>query len=119
MYVIIIRGENMEISELLIRLGFRSNNLGFRYLVDLISRGLKGDEIEPLSRKGYTLLSEMTGKSVGCIEKDIQNCINSAWLYGNSDMLYKIFGDTISDVKGKPTNKQFIYTIIEKIKYSS
>ena len=107
----------MDVTELLMRLGFRSNNLGFRYLVDLITRGLRGDNIEPLSRKGYLLLSEMNGKSVGCIEKDIQNCINSAWMYGNSTQLYKIFGDTVSEVKGKPTNKQFIYTIIENLKY--
>ena len=107
----------MDVSELLMRLGFRSNNLGFKYLVDLISRGLNGDDIAPLSRKGYMLLGEMNCKSACCIEKDIQNCINSAWLYGNSDQLYKIFGDTVSEIKGKPTNKQFIYTIIENLRY--
>ena len=107
----------MEVSELLIKLGFRSNNFGFKYLVQIINSGLKGEEIAPLSRKGYMLLGEMNGKTVGCIEKDIQNCINSAWLYGNSDQLYKIFGDTVSDIKGKPTNKQFIYTMIENLRF--
>lgn len=109
----------MEVAQLLIRLGFRSNNLGFKYLVDLITRGVAGEKLDPLVKNGYKRLSLETGKTVGCIEKDIQNSISSAWLYGNTDYLYKIFGDTISEQKGKPTNKQFIYTIIDKMRYSA
>ena len=105
------------VEKLLIKLGFRSNNFGFRYLVELINLGVRGESIEPLTKNGYVKISNNYGKSVGSIEKDIQNCINSAWLNGNTDLLYDIFGDTISDVKGKPTNKQFIYTMIDKIKY--
>ena len=53
--------------------------------------------------------------SVASIEKDIQNAISTAWLRGNVDTLYKEFGETLDEDKGKPTNKQFLLTAIERM----
>ncbi len=64
-----------------------------------------------MSKVGYKLIADKYGKNIATVEKDIQNSINNAWLYGNSELLYKTFGATISDGKGKPTNKHFIYTM--------
>lgn len=101
----------------LLKYGFKANNIGFNYLVDIISLGIKDVNLEPMSKVGYKLIADKYGKNTATIEKDIQNSISNAWLYGNSDLLYQTFGATISDGKGKPTNKHFIYTMIEKIKF--
>lgn len=100
----------------LLKFGFKPNNIGFSYLVDLITLGLDGVNLEPMSKVGYKIIAEKYGKNIATIEKDIQNSISNAWLFGSSDLLYQTFGATISDVKGKPTNKHFIYTMIERIK---
>lgn len=106
----------MVAKEILLKLGCKPNCMGYRYLIDLIEMALKGDRILPLTGEGYRLLAEKYGKSVGCIEKNIQNCINSAWVHGDNDLLYSFFGETISENKGKPTNKHFICSIVDKIR---
>lgn len=105
------------IYDYLLKYGFKPNNIGLNYLADIINLGIKGENLEPLSRVGYKLIADKYKKNIATIEKDIQNSISNAWLYGNSDLLYQTFGSPISDVKGKPTNKHFIYTMIEKIRY--
>lgn len=104
------------VNEILLQLGCKPNNVGYRYILDLIELNDNGVNIQPLSTIGYKILSLKYGKSVNCIEKNIQNCINNAWLNGNRDILYKFFGETISENKGKPTNKHFICAVIEQVK---
>ena len=94
------------IYDYLLKYGFKPNNIGLNYLADIINLGIKGENLEPLSRVGYKLIADKYKKNIATIEKDIQNSISNAWLYGNSDLLYQTFGSTISDVKGKPTNKK-------------
>ncbi|MCX4366606.1 MAG: sporulation initiation factor Spo0A C-terminal domain-containing protein [Clostridia bacterium] len=94
-------------------MGFKSNHLGYKYIRDLLYKCLNGENILPLKQNGYKCISLKYGKSVVSIEKDIQNAISSAWIYGNIDILYAIFQSTIDIDKGKPTNKQFILTIAD------
>lgn len=99
----------------LLRLGFVPNKYGYLYLAELIAAARAGDEILPLKYAGYKSLSEKYGKSVQCIEKDIQNAISAAWLKGDVETLYNEFGETIDMMRGKPGNKQFIMTAAAKL----
>ncbi|MDE6968136.1 MAG: sporulation initiation factor Spo0A C-terminal domain-containing protein, partial [Clostridia bacterium] len=81
----------------LLKFGFKPNNIGFCYLVDLITLGIQGENLEPMSKVGYKIIANKYNKNTATIEKDIQNSINNAWLYGNNDLLYQTFGATISD----------------------
>ena len=94
----------------LLKLGFVPNKYGYLYLVELIETAKAGNDILPLKYNGYRKLSQKYGKSVQCIEKDIQNAISAAWLNGDIDVLYEEFGETIDMTRGKPGNKQFILT---------
>jgi two-component system response regulator (stage 0 sporulation protein A) len=109
---------NGKISNYLLSMGFIPNKIGYKYLVDLIGMGVRGDDILPLSKNGYILLAEKYNKSASTIEKDIQNAVSAAWLKGDVDALNDEFGSTIDMKKGKPSNKHFILTAIEKITYS-
>ncbi|MEG1510070.1 MAG: sporulation initiation factor Spo0A C-terminal domain-containing protein [Clostridia bacterium] len=99
----------------LLSLGINPINLGIKYIMELIISELRGENILPLTLVGYKNLAQKYNKSVYCIEKNIQNVISKAWLKGDIDFLYKEFGETIDDYKGKPTNKQFIFTVAEKL----
>lgn len=79
---------------------------------------LEGQDIMPLKNKGYYIVGCKYNKSIDVIDKNIQNSISHVWLKGDIKCLEKEFGSTIDPSKGKPTNKQFIATIIEKITLS-
>ena len=76
------------IYDYLLKFGFKANNIGFNYLVDIISLGVKGENLEPMSKVGYNMIADKYGKNIATIDKDIQNSINNAWLYGNRELLY-------------------------------
>jgi two-component system response regulator (stage 0 sporulation protein A) len=99
----------------LLKLGFQPNLKGYHLLARLISLAAGGEDIMPLKYKGYRTLAEEFGVGSASVEKDIQNAISSAWLRGDVDVLYKEFGETLDEEKGKPTNKQFVLTVLERL----
>ncbi|NMC56804.1 MAG: sporulation transcription factor Spo0A, partial [Eubacteriaceae bacterium] len=50
------------------------------------------------------------------VERAIRHAIEVAWSRGNMDTLDSIFGYTIDQNKGKPTNSEFIAMIADKIR---
>lgn len=101
----------------LISLGIKPSSKGYRYLSEIICDYLSGKDILPLKYRGYPRLCAKFNVSADSIDKNIQNCISKAWLDGDLDMLYKEFGNTIDSDKGKPTAKQFIMHVCEKLRY--
>ena len=97
-------------------LGFSKKHIGYRYLVELIKTASKKD-VSPLKEKGYVEVSEKFRTNPNTVEKDIQYLISKTFEKGNVSILYKEFGESIDSSKGKPTNKQFIYNTLEKLKY--
>lgn len=100
----------------LLKLGFQPNLKGYHLLAKLLCNALNGEEILPLKYVGYVALSRNFNANVASVEKDIQNAISCAWLRGDIDVLYNEFGETLDENKGKPTNKQFILTALERLK---
>lgn len=104
------------VSNYLLEMGFLPPKCGYFLLKRLLVCALEGCEILPLKERAYVGLGLCFGKSVSCVEKNIQNCISEAWLRGNVDVLYRDFGETIDARKGKPSNKQFILTALDVLK---
>lgn len=110
-----MENREIEIKNYLLSLGFQPNLKGYHLLAKLIGAAMNGKDIMPLKFNGYVKLSEFFGVSVASVEKDIQNAISAAWLRGDIDTLYREFGETLDEDKGKPTNKQFVLTALERI----
>ena len=49
------------------------------------------------------------------MERAIRHAIEVAWDRGDLDTLQRIFGYTVSNTKGKPTNSEFIALIADKL----
>lgn len=111
----LVKENEIKAKKYLLRLGFQPNLKGYALLGRLIQRAMDGEDILPLKYQGYPMLSSEFGVDVASVEKDIQNAISSAWLRGNVDVLYREFGETLDENKGKPTNKQFVLTALERI----
>lgn len=105
-----------KIKKYLLGLGFQPNLKGYRLLAKLIGYAFDGKDVLPLKYAGYAWLANDFGVDSASVEKDIQNAISAAWLRGDVDTLYREFGETIDENKGKPTNKQFVLTALERIK---
>ncbi len=99
----------------MLSIGLRPNCLGYKYIFDLAKTYIDGNNILPLKLNGYVTLAQKYGKNASSIDKNIQNCISKAWLDADIDELYKEFGSTIDMSKGKPTAKQLIMHICDKI----
>ncbi len=104
-----------KIYSYMLSLGLRPHCCGFKYIFDLANLYACGENILPLKFVGYQTLLKKYGKSLSNIDKNIQNCISKAWLDGDVDILYAEFGNTIDSDKGKPTAKQLIMHICNKI----
>ena len=104
-----------KIYSYMLSIGLRPKSSGYKYIFDLVKIQASGGDILPLKLNGYEALSKKYGKSICSIDKNIQNCISKAWLDGNVDDLYKEFGNTIDLDKGKPTSKQLIMHICDRI----
>ena len=105
-----------KIKKYLLGLGFQQNLKGYRLLAKLIGYAFDGKDVLPLKYSGYAWLANDFGVDSASVEKDIQNAISAAWLRGDVDTLYREFGETLDENKGKPTNKQFVLTALERIK---
>ena len=105
-----------KIKKYLLGLGFQPNLKGYRLLAKLIGYAFDGKDVLPLKYSGYAWLANDFGVDSASVEKDIQNAISAPWLRGDVDTLYREFGETLDENKGKPTNKQFVLTALERIK---
>lgn len=105
-------------TEQLLSLGFKAGNSGFYYLVDLMVMRLNGEEIAPLSTRGYVEVGRKYAKSAATVDKSIQNAISGAWTRGDIERLYMQFGNTVSSDRGKPGNLQFIFQVCENLRCS-
>lgn len=110
-----MKENEIKIKKYLLRLGFQPNLKGYHLLSRLIELAIEGTDIMPLKYQGYPMLSSEFCVEAGSVEKDIQNAISSAWLRGDVNTLYSEFGETLDESKGKPTNKQFVLTALERL----
>jgi len=54
--------------------------------------------------------------TLGRVERAIRHAIEVAWSRGKMDTIDALFGYTINNGKGKPTNSEFIALIADKIR---
>ena len=50
------------------------------------------------------------------VERAIRYSIECAWEGGNLYMQFELFGNTTDSAKGKPTNAEFIATVVQHIR---
>ncbi len=81
-----------------ISLNIKPNLKGYTLLVDAISIGAKSPELlHPMSKRLFSVISEKTGYSVRCIERNIRRAIDIAF-----DSSPECFQRYFPYLKGKP-----------------
>lgn len=106
-----------EITHTIHDIGVPAHIKGYQYLREAIMVCVKDTEM--LGAITKRLYPEIAGKfqtTPSRVERAIRHAIEVAWSRGNMDTLEDLFGYTVSDRKGKPTNSEFIALIADKIR---
>ena len=84
-----------------------------RYAIILAVRDM--DVINSITKTLYPAVASYFGTTPSRVERAIRHAIEVAWERGDLETLQKYFGYTVSGVKGKPTNSEFIALIADKL----
>lgn len=106
-----------EVTEIMHELGVPSHIKGYSYLRDEIIMELVDNE---KTKHNITFLYEQIAKKYdttpASVERLSRHAIEIAWTRGNIQKSEELFGYTIDLNTGRPTNSQFISTIVESVR---
>ncbi len=106
-----------DITEIIHDIGIPAHIKGYQYLRDSIMLSVKdNDVINSITKILYPTIAKKYQTTSSRVERAIRHAIEVAWNRGNTDTLNGLFGYTISNGKGKPTNSEFIALIADKIR---
>ena len=73
------------------------------------------DVINAVTKVLYPEVAKRFNTTASRVERAIRHAIEVAWDRGDLETLQKYFGYTVSNVKGKPTNSEFIAMIADRL----
>lgn len=107
----------IEITNLLAIIGVPANIKGYNYLREAIIQNY--NEKESSMMKLYSNIGKKFYTSSSAVERGIIYAIEVTWKRGNQDIINNIFGYSINPEKGKPSNCEFVYKIVDYLKLYS
>ncbi len=113
------RDENLEqiITEIIHEIGIPAKVNGHEYIRRSIELIYINSEVKHnIVKKVYFVLAEEFDTTAYNIERCIRRAIEIAWDRGNTEILEKYFGYTVSKFKGRPTNLEFLAMIADYIR---
>lgn len=111
------RAIELSVTKTIHSVGVPANIKGYQYLRDAIIMSIKDTElINAVTKQLYPKVADRHNTSPSRVERAIRHAIEVACIRGNEEELYKLFGYTVSNNKGKPTNSEFIAMIADKLR---
>lgn len=111
------RAIELSVTKTIHCVGVPANIKGYQYLRDAIIMSIKDTElINAVTKQLYPKVATRHNTSPSRVERAIRHAIEVACIRGNEEELYKLFGYTVSNNKGKPTNSEFIAMIADKLR---
>lgn len=108
---------NRQIITMLRKLGVSANLQGYEYLKTALELGLEDKSAINRMTKGlYPAIAKTHDTTPSRVERAIRHAIKTAFDKGDTDVLQDIFSYTISSSRGKPTNSEFIATVVEELR---
>ena len=98
-------------------IGVPAHIKGYQYIRDGIIMTVREPEIiNGVTKVLYPAIAKKNGTTASRVERAIRHAIEVAWDRGDVDILNSYFGYTIHNLRGKPTNSEFIAMIADKIR---
>jgi two-component system response regulator (stage 0 sporulation protein A) len=104
------------VTEIIHEIGVPAHIKGYQYLRESIILAVKDmDVINAVTKVLYPAVAKKFATTPSRVERAIRHAIEVAWDRGDLETLQKFFGYTVSNIKGKPTNSEFIAMIADRI----
>lgn len=109
---------NLEavVTDIIHEIGVPAHIKGYQYLREAIILTINDmDMINAVTKVLYPEVARKFSTTPSRVERAIRHAIEVAWDRGDIETLQKFFGYTVSNIKGKPTNSEFIAMIADNL----
>ena len=116
------KASNLEliITNILHEIGVPAHIKGYQYVREAIVLTIKDvSMIHAVTKVLYPTVARRHNTTPSCVERAIRHAIEVAWNRGDLDALQRLFGYTVSNTRGKPTNSEFIAMIADQLSIRS
>ena len=110
--------QNLEsmVTDIIHEIGVPAHIKGYQYLREAIILTINDMEIiNAVTKVLYPEVARKFNTTPSRVERAIRHAIEVAWDRGDIEVLQKFFGYTVSNIKGKPTNSEFIAMIADSL----
>lgn len=106
-----------RVTDMIHEIGIPAHIKGYHYLRDAIMMAVEDmDVLNAVTKVLYPTVAKLYQTTASRVERAIRHAIEVAWSRGKLDTLDELFGYTVSNGKGKPTNSEFIALISDTIR---
>lgn len=106
-----------RVTDMIHEIGIPAHIKGYHYLRDAIIMAVEDmDVLNAITKILYPTVAKKHQTTASRVERAICHAIEVAWSRGKLDVLDELFGYTVSNGKGKPTNSEFIALVADTIR---
>ena len=106
-----------RVTNMIHEIGIPAHIKGYHYLRDAIMMAVEDmDVLNAITKILYPTVAKKYRTTSSRVERAIRHAIEVAWSRGKLDILDDLFGYTVSNGKGKPTNSEFIALVSDTIR---
>ena len=111
------RNIESDVTAIIHDVGVPAHIKGYQYLREAIIMSVNDNEmLNSITKILYPSIAKKFQTTASRVERAIRHAIEVAWSRGKLDTLDELFGYTVSNGKGKPTNSEFIALIADTIR---
>ena len=108
-----------DVTDMIHEIGVPAHIKGYQYLREAIMMSVEDmDMLNSITKILYPTIAKRFQTTPSRVERAIRHAIEVAWNRGKVEIIDELFGYTINNGKGKPTNSEFIALIADRIRLS-
>ena len=105
------------VTHIMLELGFPAHIKGYQFVRDAIKYAVNDlSFINHVTKTLYPTIAHEHATTASRVERAIRHSIEVAWSRGDTDVFNRIFGYSIADGRGKPTNSEFIAMVADNLR---
>jgi len=111
------RSLEAEITNIIHEIGVPAHIKGYLYLREAITMVVGNIELlSAVTKELYPSIAKKFNTTSSRVERAIRHAIEVAWSRGKVDTINTLFGYTVHNERGKPTNSEFIAMVADKLR---